>query len=1041
MKKFKLINNIAGWVIFATAAIVYMMTSEQTASFWDCGEFISCGYKLEVSHPPGYPMFAMICRVVAMFAGGDVYKVPVAMNTYSGMASAFAVLFLFWIITHFAVKIIGKKEEYSLKEILIIIGSGVVGALTFTFSDSFWFSAVETIVFSSSTMFAALIVWSILKWEDCADEKYANRWLILIAYLMGLTIGIHLLNLLSIPALGLVYYFKKYKVTPRGLVIAIVVSLTILGVIMYGIIQGTFVVASWFELLFVNGFGLPYNSGWVFFVAALVISLIWGVHYTYKNGKPLWNTILICLSMILLGYSSYTMTIIRSNAGTPLNEGNPSNLFTLLSYLSREQYGDRPLLYGHYYNAPVIKQEEGETVWGQKDGKYVVTGHKPVYVYDPRFCTFFPRMYSQEGNHVSEYKKWADIKGVPLQITNQQGEPQTVYKPTFFENIKFFVRYQIGWMYLRYFMWNFSGRQNDIQGHGDNLNGNWLSGINFIDEPRLGPQTNLPETMSGYKFKHNKAHNTYFMLPLILGLFGLYFHYKNQKHDFWVVLILFFMTGIGIVLYLNQYPIQPRERDYSYVGSFFAFSIWVGLGVMSLIYWASKYVKGTATVIAVFLVCLAAVPMRMAAQNWDDHNRSGRYTSTDFAYDYLNSCEKDAIIFTNGDNDTFPLWCVQEVFGVRPDVRVVNLSYLGADWYIDQMEKKVNDSDPLPFSMTHDKYKTGSRDALYIIDQLNGQYADLKEVMKFVASDDEQTKTLPNVNEKIDYLPVKNFSIKVDKQAVIDNKVVSERFDNYITPEMRFELTNPRSREKKTYRSIIYKNDMMVLDLVAQNDWKRPIYFAITVGDENYLGLEKYFRLDGLAYRLIPIQSPVERQDGQYGIIDSKILYENLMNKFKWGNVADPKVYLDENNMRMLSNFRTNFARLAEQLINENKTDSAVKVLDRCFKVLPAEQVPLNLWSLPLIEQYYRASQSTKANDLSEKLYTNISDEIKYYFKLKGNLGRNVDNQKQLCLYTLNQLARITATYKQKDLSTKVENTLQNYLQNMNMAPGPGEQQ
>lgn len=1033
MKKFKLINNIAGWTIFAIAAITYLMTSEPTASFWDCGEFISCGYKLEVSHPPGYPMFAMICRFAAMFAGSDVHKVPVAMNTYSGMASAFAVLFLFWIITHMALKMIGKKEQYSLKEIIMVIGSGAVGALAFSFSDSFWFSASETIVFSSSTMFTALIFWSILKWEDCADEKYSNRWLVLIAYMMGLTIGIHLLNLLTIPALGLVYYFRKYKVTRRGLIIAIIVSLTILGVIMYGIIQGTFIVASWFELLFVNGFGLPYNSGWIFFVIVLIILVVWGIRYTSRNGKPLWNTILICFSVIMLGYSSYTMTIIRSNAGTPLSEDNPSNLFNLIAYLSREQYGDRPLLYGHYYNAPIIDSKEGQPIWGQKDGKYVATSYKPVYVYDPRFCTFFPRMFSSEANHVEAYKKWANIKGVPLQVTNQQGEPQTLYKPTFGENLSFFFQYQIGWMYFRYFMWNFSGRQNDIQGYGDILKGNWITGIKFLDAMRLGTQDNLPENVAGYKFKHNHARNTYFMLPLLLGLIGSYYHYQKKKRDFWVILILFFMTGLAIVLYLNQTPYQPRERDYSYVGSFFSFSIWIGLGLFALIDRISNKIPGPLPAIGMTLVCLALVPGHMAQQNWDDHNRSGRYTSTDFAYDYLNTCEPNAIIFTNGDNDTFPLWCAQEVFGIRPDVRVVNLSYLGADWYIDQMQKKENNSDPLPFSMNHDKYKTGSRDALYVIDRLNGQYADLKDVMQFVASDNEETKTLPNSREKVDYLPAKNFSIKVDRNAVIENKVVGEKFISSIVPEMRFELTNPRSRDRKSYRSVIYKNDMMVLDLVAQNNWKRPIYFAITVGDENYLGLEKYFRLDGLAYRLVPIQSAANQED-QYGVIDSKILYDNLMNKFKWGNISNPKVYIDENNMRMLSNFRNNFARLAEQLINESKIDSAVKVLDKCFKEMPIEQVPLNYWALPLIEQYYRTNQTFKANNLTEKLFENISDEARYYYKLKGSEAKNIESEKQMCLYTLNQLARITELNKQKDLSSKIQSTLQGYLQSMNPA-------
>jgi hypothetical protein len=1026
MKKFKLINNSAGWIIFAIAVITYILTCEPTASFWDCGEFISCGYKLEVSHPPGYPMFAMITRIAAMFAGGDPAKVPLAMNIYSGIASAFAVMFLFWIITHLAIKMVGKKEEYSLKEIITIIGSGAVGALAFTFSDSFWFSAVETIVFSSSTMFTAMIVWAMLKWENSADEKYANRWLILIAYLMGITIGIHLLNLLTIPALGMVYYFRKYRVTRKGLIITILTSFAILLFIMYGLVQGTFIVASWFELLFVNTFGLPYDSGGAFFIIALLGSLVWGIWYTAKKGKALGNTILLCFTVLLLGYSSYAMSIIRSSAGTPLNENDPSNFFNLVSYLSREQYGDNPLIYGQYYNAPVVDTKEGQTIWGQKDGKYVPISHKTQYVYDPRFCTFFPRMYSTEGDHVEAYKRWADIKGTPISVPNSQGEQQTIYKPTFGENLRFFINYQVGWMYLRYFMWNFAGRQNDMQGTGDNLKGNWISGIKFIDEMRLGSQDNLPENIAGYKFKHNRARNTYFMLPLLLGLIGFFFHYQKHKRDFWVVLVLFFMTGLAIVLYVNQYAYQPRERDYSYVGSFFAFSIWIGLGVMGLINWMSKKLPGNLAAILASLISLICVPALMASQNWDDHNRSGRKTSTDFAYDYLNSCEPNAIIFTNGDNDTFPLWSVQEVFGVRTDVRVVNLSYLGADWYIDQMERKVNDSAPLPFSMKHDKYQTGSRDALYVYDRLNGAYGDLKEVMQFVASDSIETKTLPNSSERVDYLPAKNLSLKVDPKVILDNKVVSEKDSSRIVHEMKWELADPRSRGKIKYRNVIYKNDMMVLDLVAYNDWKRPIYFAITVGDENYLGLQKYFRLDGLTYRIVPIESSSE--GGEYGIIDSKILYDNLMNKFKWGNLADPKVYLDENNIRMLSNFRNDFARLADQLISENKVDSAVAVLDKCFKVMPVNQVPLNFWTLPLIQDYYKAKQTDKANKLAEQLFNDVNQEARFYLKLRGRFGNNLDSQKQLCLYTMNQLGSMTQEYGQKDLSTKISTALQEYM-------------
>jgi hypothetical protein len=574
-------------------------------------------------------------------------------------------------------------------------------------------------------------------------------------------------------------------------------------------------------------------------------------------------------------------------------------------------------------------------------------------------------------------------------------------------------------MYLRYFMWNFSGRQNDMQGHGGNLYGNWITGIKFIDELRLGPQDNLPETIAGHKFKHNKAHNTYYMLPLLLGIIGFSFHFNKHRKDFWVIFVLFFMTGLAIVLYLSQTPYQPRERDYSYVGSFLAFSIWIGLGVLGIIDWVSKKYPGGFTGILVTLLCLGLVPGIMIYENWDDHNRSGRFTSTDSACDYLNSCAPNAIIFTNGDNDTFPLWCAQEVLGVRTDVRVVNLSYLGADWYIKQMQCKVYESDPVPFSMTKDKYQAGSRDVLYIVERIK-DYTPLKEVMDFVASDDPATKTLPGVSEKVDYIPAKNFSLKIDTALVLANGTVTPAFAKSIVPEMKWTLNK---------KNAIYKNDMMVLDLIANNNWKRPVYFAITVADENYLGLEKYFRLDGLAYRVVPVESA--RHYAQFGSIDSNILYDNLMNKFKWGNAADPKVYLDENNIRMLSNFRNSFASLAEQLISENKLDLAEKVLDKCFKVMPVRQVPLNYWALPLIDQYYRLNHAAVANKLVENLFDNLKQEVKYFSKLKGSMANTVESERRLSLYTLNQLGKITASHDQKDLSAKIESVLQVYMQNM----------
>jgi hypothetical protein len=1024
MKKFKFTNNLTGWVVFAIATAVYILTIEPTASFWDCGEFIATAFKLEVGHPPGNPLFQMLGNIATLFAGGNTSLIPVTVNIYSALCSGFTILFLFWSITHLARKITGNKKEFSTGQLIAIMGSGVVGALAYTFSDSFWFSAVEAEVYASSSFFTAIVFWAILKWEDVADERYANRWLVLIAYLMGLSIGVHLLNLLAIPALSLVYYFRKYPVTPKGLFTSIGISIVILLAVLYGIIQGLFKVASLFERLFVNGFGLPFSSGWIFYTVALIAFVVWGIWFTSKKGKVLWNTVLLCFAVILLGYSSYVMVIIRSNANTPLNENNPSNVFNLLSYLNREQYGDRPLIFGQYYDAPIRESKNGSAIWGEKDGKYVEISHKPEYTYDSQFTTLFPRMYSRESSHIGAYKVWGNIKGTPVLTTNERGEQETLYKPTFGENLRFFFKYQVGFMYLRYFMWNFSGRQNDIQGSGSPLQGNWITGINFIDENflNLGPQDNLPPSL-----KNNRGRNTYFMLPLLLGLIGMFYHMQRHRKDFWVVMVLFFLTGLAIVLYLNQTPYQPRERDYAYVGSFYAFAIWIGLGVIALIDWLSKRKQNVAVGILVSMITLVLVPGLMAQQNWDDHDRSGRYTCRDFACNYLNSCEKDAIIFTNGDNDTFPLWYAQEVENVRPDIRVVNLNYLGADWYIEQMQRKVYDSDALPFSMNKFKYQSGTRDALYVIDRLGGEYCDLKEAMQFVASDRIDTKTLPNAQgERIDYLPAKNFSLKINSSQILTQKVVSPKYAGSIIPEMKWELTDARQKDKKVYKNMIFKNDMMVLDLMAHNDWKRPVYFAITVGDDNYLGFEKYFRLDGFAYRIVPIET--DRPDGQPGFIDTDILYDNLMNKFKWGNVSNSKVYLDENNMRMLSNFRNTFARLAEQLNNENKKDSAAKVLDKCQSVMPPNQVPLNFYALSLLEQYYRAGQITKANSMAEQIFNNTNLDLKYYARIRGKSGQSIAHEKQIGLYALNNLAHLAENYNQKDLAEKYGNALQSFM-------------
>ncbi|MCD6367393.1 MAG: DUF2723 domain-containing protein, partial [Bacteroidales bacterium] len=840
------------------AAFTYFSTVEPTASFWDCGEFIATSFKLEVGHPPGAPFFMLIARFFSLFSK-DAAHVALMINSISALASAFTILFLFWTITHLAKKIIVKNDELSTGKIIAIIGSGLVGALAYTFSDSFWFSAVEAEVYASSSLFTAVVFWAILKWENVADEKYANRWIILIAYLMGLSIGVHLLNLLTIPAIVFVYYFRKFKPSTKGIISAFLISVLILAVVMYGIIPGVVKIASKFELFFVNGIGLPYNSGVIIFSLLVISGIVWGIHYTQKKGRAILNTIILVFTVILIGYSSFAMVIIRSAANPPLDENDPQNVFSFLSYLNREQYGDRPLIYGTYYNAPLNNKDpyyDGNPTYVKKDGKYIISRYDPKRNFDSRFKTIFPRMFSSQKNHVKAYKQWANIKGTPIKTTDYQGNPKIIKKPTFGDNLVFFFRYQLGHMYFRYFMWNFSGRQNDVQGHGGILNGNWLSGIKFIDEMRLGNQDYLPTSMTS-----KKSRNIYYMLPFLLGLIGIMYHYKKDGKNFWIISLLFFFTGIAIVMYLNQTPYQPRERDYAYTGSFYAFSIWIGLGVLA-IYELFNKISPSKSVSAVVssLLCLAFVPSIMASENWDDHNRSNRYTARDIAYDYLNSCEPNAILFTNGDNDTFPTWYAQEVEGIRTDVRIVCLPYLTTEWYIDQMKRQAYESAPVPFSMTKEQYALGKRDYVPVYERLN-KPVDLKEVIKFVASDNPKTKLETQGGENIDYFPAKNFVIPVDKEKVLSSGTVKQKDANKIVDNIQWKL-------KANY---IGKSDMMILDLLANNDWERPIYF-VSVGSGNSTNLTDYFQLDGFAHRFVPIKTKFSYSSS--GRIDTDILYD-----------------------------------------------------------------------------------------------------------------------------------------------------------------------
>lgn len=1001
------------------------MTIEPTTSFWDPGEFITTSYKLEIGHPPGAPVYMIFGRFFTIFGGPE--SAAMMVNAMSAIASAFTILFLFWSITHLARKMVIKGEVITNGNTVSVMAAGLVGSLAYAFSDTFWFSAVEAEVYAFSSMFTAIVFWAILKWENVADKPFANRWLIFIAYIIGLSIGVHLLNLLAIPAIVFVYYFRKYEPSRKGFIWALLASVVILGVIMWGIIPGVVTVASWFELLFVNTFGLPYKSGAIFYIALLIAAVYFGIKYTVRKRLILWNTVIVGVTVILIGYSSFALIIIRSAAQPPMDQNSPNDVFSLLSYLNREQYGNRPLFYGQYYNSPLNSQDrytEGKPVYSQIDGKYVATDTRVVPNYDEKFMTLFPRMWSSmDPNHAQAYQEWGNITGRRIQHTGESGQPEIITKPTFGENLKFFFRYQVGHMYFRYFMWNFVGRQNDIQGHGGILHGNWLSGINFIDEMRLGDQDNLPD-----RFANNKGRNTYYFLPLLLGLAGIFFQSsrgKEGKRDLWVVFLLFFMTGLAIVIYLNQYPFQPRERDYAYAGSFYAFSIWIGLGVLAIIEKLKKYTGETIAGAATGIITLILVPGIMAAENWDDHDRSDRYTARDLGANYLKTTKDNSIIFTNGDNDTFPLWYNQEVEGVRTDVRVCNLSYLQTDWYINQMKRQAYDSEPLPFSMTEEKYRQGTRDIVYLVDnpRLNRDWIGLKEGVEFIADDNPATKLQQAGNAA--YLPKKILHFKVDKEAVIRNKVVREQDYDKILDTITIDLTG---------RNYISKDEMMILDLIASNDWERPIYWAITVGRAKYLSLEEYFQLEGFGYRLVPIRGETSPDRLSFGTVATDMMYDNFMNKFEYGNMNDPDVYIDENNMRMMTNIRNNFNRLAATLVEEGKPDSAIAVIDRAFELMPPANLPFEFYSVQLAENYYAAGDREKGNQYFSQALNIFSDELSYFLSLRPQfvLTQSVNEEIQRNLFYLQRMERAARNYGDEELAKKIGETMQLHFETYN---------
>jgi len=1056
MKKFRLINNITGWVVFAIAAFTYLMTIEPTASLWDCGEFIASSYKLEVGHPPGSQVFMILARFFSLFAGKDVSKVAAMVNSMSAIFSAFTILFLFWTITHLARKTIVKEErEFSIPRIIAIMSAGVIGALAFTFSDSFWFSAVEGEVYATSSLFTAAVFWAILKWEDVADEEHADRWIILIAYLMGLSIGVHLLNLLALPAIVLVYYFRKFEFSWKGLVFSLAGSFTILALLLWGLLPGIVKISSRFDLFFVNSLKLPANTGMILHMIILAALLIVSIRLTMKPGKNvqtaiisvaalfftgLWvvagsalvniilliavsvviwlaasknkvmlNTTLTAVMVILIGYSSTAIIMIRAKANPPLNENNPSDPFNLLYYLNREQYGERPLFKGAYYNAPVIDYKDGKPVYVLENGKYIITHNNLERVYDDRFITLFPRMWSDQEEHAQIYKDWGGSKGTPETVTDQSGKKTIIKKPTFSENLRFMFSYQFGYMYFRYFMWNFSGKQNDTQGSGGAVNGNWITGIKFLDEPREGT-ADMPADI-----RNDTSRNKYYLLPFLLGLAGLLFQLFRDNKNWWIIILLFIMTGLAIVFYLNQYPNQPRERDYAYVGSFYFFAVWIGLGVIA-VYDLIKKVKGEGVAAPLSGILCLAVPLIMGTENWDDHDRSGRYLARDVAFNYLESCAPDAILFTNGDNDTFPLWYAQEVEGKRTDVRVCNLMLLNTDWYIEQMKRKVYESDPLPISLPIQKYYDGINNQVYI-DPNRKETVDISTTLEWIKSNNRATKVRMSTNEWLDIIPSRNIRIPVDRKKVLESGTVKPEDSAKIVPYIDIKLTG----------NSIIKSQLLVLDILAHNNWERPIYF-VSGYHPDALGLEEYFQLEGLAYRLVPIKS--EKASWlDYGRIQPDIMYDNMMNKFVWGGANDPKVNIDYHHLRtlMVVRARLNYAKLAKALVAKGKNEKALQVLDYCMEKLPLNTVKYDPYVNDIIEAYFAAGNKEKAIEMTNELCKHFYAHLDYYLKQKSYIVGSSDYSIGTAFEYARRAGEACIAYGQTDMGGEINKKLQEY--------------
>ena len=1105
MKQFRLVDNILGWLSFLIAAFVYCSTIEPTASFWDCPEFITTGYKLEIGHPPGAPFFMLTANLFSQFTS-DPSQVARMVNTMSALLSATCILFLFWSITHLVRRLLVKdSSDMSLSKLIAIEASGLVGALIYTFSDTFWFSAVEGEVYAYSSAFTAVVFWLILKWEDHADEPHSDRWLVLIMYMTGLSIGVHLLNLLCVPAIVLVWYYRRFPdANLKGSLIALAISVVILAAVLYGVVPGIITVGGWFELFFVNTLGMPFNTGEIIYIILLVTCVIWAVYETQTQrhgqkvqntafllsvgmlGVPfygwgwsaffigivvlaiLWfvlsyqrekqplisarikNTMLLCMLMLMIGYSSYALIVIRSSANPPMDQNSPEDIFTLGDYLGRDQYGQRPLLYGQAYTSQVALEQEGnyckpvmskgKPVYQRKEkasadekDSYFVVRTKDEYKYAQNML--FPRMY--DAGHAAAYESWmGGVDGTEVSY-DRCGEPMTIKVPTQFENIRFFLSYQCNFMYWRYFMWNFAGRQNDIQGNGELEHGNWLTGIPFIDNARLGDQSLMPDEL-----KENKGHNVFYCMPLILGLLGLFWQAwytrKRQVGDktiddpigirqFWVVFFLFFMTGLAIVIYLNQTPMQPRERDYAYAGSFYAFAIWCGMGVAAIIDWLQRKLKKESLVIAavVGVICLF-VPIQMASQTWDDHDRSGRYTCRDFGQNYLMTLQEEGnpIIFTNGDNDTFPLWYNQDTEGVRTDARVCNLSYLQTDWYIDQMRRPAYDSPSMPINWSRLEYCAGTNEYVQVDPSLKEQVLELyrqnpKEAKEQLGEEPFELKNILNnwVRSKVrDFhvIPTDTVFVTIDKEAVRKSGMMMA--SDSIPDKMVISLKG---------KSALYKGDLMMLEMIANANWTRPIYVALTVGAENYMNLGDNFVQEGLANRITPFTTNAPGAKN----FDTEKTFNNVMNKFKFGGVDAPGIYLDETVMRMCYTHRRLLSTLALHLVQEGKDQKAKQVLDKAEKCLPDYNIPHDYQSgsLDIARSYALTAQPKKAQQVINALWTKSMQYLQYYCSLDGSQFSLSQHDCMIQLYIMQQILQIEDLVDQKKADA-MEKQLQGYM-------------